>query len=112
HYPPDVTGQARGNSGVYIQERYELQILESFGVDTPATNDAGSIYLRKAPDVNAAKPSGTWQSYDIEFQAARFDSDGKKVEDARVTLRWNGKLVHRDVAIAGPTGAGRPEGPA
>ncbi|MFC8659658.1 family 16 glycoside hydrolase [Streptomyces parvus] len=112
HYPPDVTGQARGNSGVYIQERYELQILESFGVDTPATNDAGSIYLRKAPDTNAAKPSGTWQTYDIEFRAARFDSDGRKVEDARVTLRWNGKVVHRNVAIAGPTGAGRPEGPA
>ncbi|RBL85610.1 hypothetical protein DDE05_16015, partial [Streptomyces cavourensis] len=99
HYPPEVTGQARGNSGVYIQERYEIQVLESFGVDAPAEDDAGAIYLRKAPDVNAATAPGTWQTYDIEFRAARFGSDGRKTEDARVTLRWNGKLVHDDVAV-------------
>ncbi|HEX2133060.1 MAG TPA: family 16 glycoside hydrolase [Actinophytocola sp.] len=112
HYPPDVTGQARGNSGVYIQERYEIQVLESFGVDPPKTNDAGAIYQQKAPDVNAARPSGRWQSYDILFRAARFASDGTKIEDARVTLWWNGRLVHRDVAIEDKTGAGKPEGPA
>ncbi len=112
HYPPEVTGQARGNSGVYIQERYELQVLDSFGVDVPAKDDAGAIYLHKAPDVNAATAPGTWQTYDIEFRAARFGSDGRKTEDARVTLRWNGTLVHDDVAVPGPTGAGRPEGPA
>ncbi|APU13152.1 family 16 glycoside hydrolase [Actinoalloteichus fjordicus] len=111
-YPPEVTGQARGNSGVYIQERYEIQVLESFGIDPPATNDAGAIYLQKAPDVNAATEMGTWQTYDIEFQAARFDSDGDKVADARVSLWWNGELVHDDVAIEGPTGAGQPETPA
>ena len=111
-YPPEVTGQARGNSGVYIQERYELQVLESFGVTTPATNDAGAIYTKKAPDVNAATAPGTWQTYDIEFRAARFDSGGTKVADARVTVRWNGQLVHDDVAIDSSTGAGRPEDPA
>ncbi|MFD5899286.1 MULTISPECIES: family 16 glycoside hydrolase [unclassified Streptomyces] len=111
-YPPEVTGQARGNSGVYIQERYEMQVLESFGVATPRIDDAGAIYRQKAPDVNAATAPRTWQSYDIEFRAARFNSDGDKVENARVTLRWNGKLVHKNVSIAGTTGAGRPEGPA
>jgi hypothetical protein len=110
-HAPDVTGQARGNSGVYIQERYEVQVLESFGIDPPATNDAGSIYLQKAPDVNVATPMGTWQTYDITFRAARFDAAGAKVEDARLTLRWNGQLVHDDVTIEGKTGNGRNEGP-
>ncbi|MFC4857087.1 family 16 glycoside hydrolase [Actinophytocola glycyrrhizae] len=110
-YPPEVTGQARGNSGVYLQERYELQVLESHG-QPPANNGAGAIYLEKPPDVNAATPPGTWQTYDIEFRAARFDSNGVKTADARVTLRWNGVLVHDDVAIDGSTGAGRPEDPA
>ncbi|WP_020672373.1 family 16 glycoside hydrolase [Amycolatopsis nigrescens] len=110
-YPPDVTGQARGNSGVYIQERYEIQVLESFGVTAPKTNDAGAVYTKKAPDVNAATAPRTWQTYDIEFRAARFGSDGTKVADARVTVWWNGRLVHDDVAIDGSTGAGRPEDP-
>ncbi|GAB3440792.1 family 16 glycoside hydrolase [Actinophytocola sediminis] len=110
-YPPEVTGQARGNSGVYIQERYELQVLETFGLP-PANNGAGAIYLKKAPDVNAGRPSGQWQTYDIEFHAARFDAAGTKVADARVTLRWNGRVVHNNVAIDGPTGAGKPEDPA
>ncbi|MDI5982242.1 family 16 glycoside hydrolase [Amycolatopsis magusensis] len=110
-YPPEQTGQARGNSGVYIQERYEIQVLESFGVNPPKNNDAGAIYTKKAPDVNAATAPGTWQSYDIIFRAARFDSTGKKVADARVSLWWNGKLVHDDVAINGSTGAGKPEDP-
>ncbi|MFC0106169.1 family 16 glycoside hydrolase [Kibdelosporangium aridum] len=110
-YPPEVTGQARGNSGVYIYESYELQVLESHG-RPPELNGAGSIYLKKAPDVNAAAPTGTWQTYDIEFRAARFDTAGKKVENARITVWWNGKLVHNNVAIDGPTGAGKPENPA
>ncbi|PXY28909.1 hypothetical protein BAY59_14695 [Prauserella coralliicola] len=111
HYPPEVTGQARGNSGVYIQERYEIQVLESYGITAPALDSAGAIYLKKAPDVNAAKPPGSWQTYDIVFRAARFDSDGTKIADARVTLWWNGRLVHDDVAIDGKTGAGQAEGP-
>jgi Domain of Unknown Function (DUF1080) len=111
-YPPDVTGQTRGNSGVYLQERYELQVLESFGDTTPAVDDAGAIYSKKAPDVNAATPPRTWQTYDIEFRAARFDETGAKVADARVTVWWNGQLVHDDVAIDGKTGAGQPEDPA
>ncbi|MFC8921232.1 family 16 glycoside hydrolase [Cellulosimicrobium sp. NPDC057127] len=107
---PSQTGQARGNSGVYIQERYEVQVLESFGLE-PADNTAGAIYQRKAPDVNAATPMGTWQTYDIEFRAARFDASGTKTEDARLTLVWNGQVVHDDVAIEGKTGNGKNEGP-
>ncbi|GAB1509065.1 family 16 glycoside hydrolase [Actinophytocola sp. KF-1] len=111
HYPPEVTGQARGNSGVYIQERYEIQVLESYGL-APQNNTAGAIYLKKPPDVNAARPSGQWQTYDIVFRAARYDAAGTKVADARVTLVWNGVVVHDDVAIDGKTGNGQAEGPA
>jgi hypothetical protein len=109
--PPDVTGQDRGNSGVYMQERYEVQILDSFGDDTLDNNEAGAIYLQKPPDVNAATAPETWQSYDIEFRAARFDGAGNKTADARITVVWNGVTVHDDVAITGPTGGSIPEGP-
>ncbi|MDQ8705086.1 DUF1080 domain-containing protein [Streptomyces sp. LHD-70] len=107
--PDDVTGQDRGNSGVYLQERYEVQILDSYGVRELANNEAAAIYLKKAADRNMAKPPETWQTYDIKFRAARFDDDGKKTEDARITVVWNGEKVHDDVAVDGPTGAGAPE---
>ncbi|MFC9267351.1 family 16 glycoside hydrolase [Streptomyces zhihengii] len=109
--PPDVTGQDRANSGVYLQDRYEIQILDSWGDTTPADNEAAAIYQQKAADANAARPPGTWQTYDITFRAARFDANGAKTEDARVTVVWNGVKVHDDVALTGPTGAGDPEGP-
>ncbi|MFJ4467980.1 family 16 glycoside hydrolase [Streptomyces sp. NPDC089424] len=110
--PPDVTGQDRGNSGIYLQDRYELQILDSYGDTTPDTNEAGAFYLKKAPDVNAATAPETWQTYDIVFRAARYDDSGRKIADARATVVWNGKKVHDDVVIDGPTGSGRPETPA
>ncbi|MDQ3786584.1 MAG: DUF1080 domain-containing protein [Actinomycetota bacterium] len=107
-YPPEVTGQARGNSGVFLQERYEVQVLESYG-KPPAINEAGSIYNKRAPNVNAATASGTWQTYDITFRAARFDSAGNKTANARVTVVWNGVTVHNDVEINGGTGDSLPE---
>jgi hypothetical protein len=110
--PPEVTGQNRGNSGVYLQERYEVQILDSYGDPTLDNNEAGAIYLQKPPDVNAATPPETWQTYDIEYRAARYDSSGAKTENARVTVVWNGTVVHDGVAITGPTGGNIPEGPA
>ncbi|MYX04106.1 MULTISPECIES: family 16 glycoside hydrolase [unclassified Streptomyces] len=109
--PPDVTGQDRANSGVYLQERYEVQILDSYGDTTLADNEAGAIYTKKAPDVNAATAPETWQTYDITFRAARYDASGAKTEDARVTVVWNGVTVHDDVAVDGPTGGGATEGP-
>ena len=111
-YPPDVTGQDRANSGVYLQERYEIQVLDSFGIDPPQTNDAAAIYQQKAPDVNAATPPETWQTYDILYQAARYDQTGEKIQNARVTVDWNGTRVHDDVEILGGTGGNLPEGPA
>ena len=111
--PPNVRGQGRGNSGVYIQRRYELQILDSYG-EPPRKNEGGSIYKFKAPDTNACKKPGEWQSYDITFHAARFEGQGnnaKKVKDARITMRHNGVLIHDDVAVPNKTGAGRQEGP-
>ncbi|MFJ5265150.1 family 16 glycoside hydrolase [Streptomyces sp. NPDC088387] len=107
--PDDVTGQDRGNSGVYLQERYEIQILDSFGVPNLAANEAAAIYNQKAADSNASTAPETWQSYDITFRAARYDSAGQKTENARVTVVWNGVTVHNDVAITGTTGGGLPE---
>nr|WP_042197612.1 family 16 glycoside hydrolase [Kibdelosporangium sp. MJ126-NF4]CEL23071.1 FIG01123093: hypothetical protein [Kibdelosporangium sp. MJ126-NF4] len=108
-YPSNVTGQQRGNSGIFLQERYELQVLDSFGDPTLGNDEAGSIYARKAPDVNAATAPLTWQTYDVTFRAARFDSAGTKTDNARVTVVWNGKTVHNNVEISSPTGSGDPE---
>jgi hypothetical protein len=107
--PEGAKDQARSNSGVYIQRRYEVQILESYGQEPPAFNGCGSIYRQKAPDKNAAKKAGEWQTYDITFRGARFQ-DGKKTEGARITVVWNGVKVHDDYEIKDKTGAGKPEG--
>ncbi len=111
--PPNVKGQGRGNSGVYIQQRYEIQILDSYGLELQK-NDCASIYRFRAPDKNVCKKPNEWQEYDIIFQAARFDGkgpDAKKTDNVRITLRHNGVLVHDDVEVPNKTGAGQPEGP-
>jgi len=97
---PGKTGQARGNSGVFLQGRYEVQILDSYGA-APADNLCGAIYKVHAPRVNAASPSGVWQSYDITFRAARYRGD-KIVQYPRMSVRQNGVLVHDDVEIKVP----------
>ncbi|GMU82622.1 MAG: hypothetical protein AMXMBFR47_24930 [Planctomycetota bacterium] len=103
-------GQANGNSGVYIQNRYEVQILNSAG-QPPANNICGAIYGVRAPDYNLALRAGEWQRYDIWFRAARFDADGRKTENARITVYHNGTRIHHDVEIPDKTGGGSPEGP-
>ena len=109
--PPEGSkGQARSNSGVYIQRRYEVQILDSVGDDPPKNNGCASIYTQKPPDKNVGKKTGEWQTYDITFRAARFDGAGKKTEGARITVIWNGVKVHDDYEITNKTGAGKPEG--
>jgi len=108
--PPEQTGQSRGNSGIYLQDRYELQILDSFGDTAPSDDELGGIYQKRAPDSNAALAPGEWQTYDITFRAARWDG-GTKTANARVTVVLNGVTIHDDVEIDGSTGGGAPEGP-
>jgi len=100
---PDKTGQAKANSGVYLQGRYEIQVLDSSGWDIPGLGDCGGIYDQYAPLVNACKPALQWQTYDVFFRAPR--CEGKVVkENARVTLLHNGVLVHNNVELPGMTG--------
>lgn len=110
-YMPHARGQARANSGVYIQQRYEVQILDSFGLEGIA-NESGSLYRQCAPLLNMAFEPLTWQTYDIWFRQARWSADGKtKLAPARITVLHNGIPVHWNHAIAGKTGAGKAEGP-
>ncbi len=107
---PTKSGQARGNSGVYHQGRYETQILDSFGL-AGKDNETGGIYGIKAPEVNACLPPMSWQTYDVDFTAARYDGK-RKVADARMTVRLNGVVVQNDVAVSSATRASKlPEGP-
>ncbi len=100
----EVKGQQRGNSGVYLQGRYEIQVLDSYGLK-PTKGDCGAIYNQKAPDENVCLPPGQWQTYDITFKAAKFDADGKKTAKARVTVIQNGKKIQDDIEIDHPTGS-------
>ncbi|MBB4692657.1 family 16 glycoside hydrolase [Paractinoplanes abujensis] len=106
--PADVTGQQRANSGIYLQDRYELQVLDSYGKAVLANDDSAAIYQKRTPTANAATAPETWQTYDVTFRAARWNGS-TKTEDARVTVVWNGRTVHDNVTIDGPTGAGAAE---
>ncbi|QDT07730.1 Cytochrome c [Rubripirellula lacrimiformis] len=108
---PKASGQQRGNSGVYHQGRYETQVLDSFGLEGK-DNEAGGIYEISSPSTNACFPPLSWQTYDVDFTAARFDDAGKKTADARMTVRLNGIIVQNDVAVPRATRAAKfPEGP-
>ena len=106
-FKPYGRDQDRGNSGVYQQNRYEVQVLDSFGLKG-LNNEAGGIYSKVAPKINMAFPPLSWQTYDIEFTAAKFEN-GKKVKNALITLKHNGVIVHENQEIDGPTGGGQPE---
>lgn len=101
---PEATGQKKGNSGVYIQGRYEIQVLDSYGWQVPGKGDCGAVYDVCAPLVNACRPAMQWQTYDIVFRAARTAPDGTVTEHARLTVWQNGQVIHNNVELPGPTG--------
>lgn len=103
--PAEVKGesQGRGNSGIYFMSRYEVQVLDSYDNKTYSNGQAGSIYKQYIPLVNACRPPGEWQTYDIIFTAPRFGKNDRVVEPARVTVLQNGVLVENNVTIWGST---------
>lgn len=101
--PARDVGQDRGNSGVFLMGRYEVQVLDSWENTTYADGQAAALYGQYPPLVNASLPPGTWQSFDIIFRRPRFDGTGKLVTPARMTVLHNGVLVHQNVALLGPT---------
>lgn len=109
-FQPTARGKARGNSGVYLQDRYEVQILDSFGLD-PENTGCGAIYGIAKPLVNMCFPPLTWQTFDIDFEPAQYDSAGAKTANARLTVKHNGVLIHDRVEVPKATNAaGRAEG--
>jgi len=102
--PAKGEDQDRGNSGVFLQGLYETQVLDSYQSKTYADGQAGAIYGQYPPLVNASRPPGQWQTYDIIFHGARFDASGKLARPARETVFHNGVLVQDNVELTGPTG--------
>jgi hypothetical protein len=96
-------GQGRGNSGIFLMGRYELQVLDSYESKTYANGQAASIYKQHIPLVNACRAPGEWQTYDIIFTAPRFGENGRMIEPARITVLHNGVLVQNNVTIWGGT---------
>jgi hypothetical protein len=112
-FPPNVTGQDRGNSGVYLKGSYELQVLDS-AAEPPLPDGCGAIYNISPPLSVACNPQEVWNTYEIEFQAPRFDDQGNKLPNANarvLSATLNGVLVQDDVEVPRATEAGRPETP-
>jgi hypothetical protein len=101
--PAKGTGQDRGNSGVFFMNLYEVQVLDCFGNSTYADGMTAAIYGQFPPAVNACRPPGEWQSYDIIFRRPRFDESGKLLAPARMTVFHNGILVHECAVLTKPT---------
>ncbi len=104
-FMPEARGQKRGNSGVYVAGRYEVQVLDSYGL-TPADNLCGGIYKKAVPSSNACYPPLSWQTYDITFYAPKFDAVGTKIKPAEISVKHNGILIHDRLVLDGPTPGG------
>ena len=96
-------GQGRGNSGIFLQDRYEVQILDSYQNRTYSNGQAGAVYKQHSPLVNPLRPVGEWNTYDIIYKAPVFNADGHKVASAYVTVLINGVLVQNHVEVKGTT---------
>jgi hypothetical protein len=107
-FMPGARRQARANSGVYVQNRYEVQILDSFG-NEGGWDECGGLYEVAAPRINMAFPPLSWQTFDIVFRAARFDKDGNKTQPARISVQHNGINIHSSVKLPDKTGGGDAE---
>ncbi len=101
--PPKGESQERGNSGVFLMGLYEIQVLDSYENKTYADGQAAAVYGQYPPLVNASRPPGQWQTYDVVFHGPRFDQSGKLLRPARVTVFHNGVLVQDSVELTGPT---------
>ena len=101
--PAKGESQERGNSGVFLMGKYEIQVLDSYENKTYADGQAAAMYGQFPPLVNASRPPGRWQSYDVVFHGPRFANDGKLLRPARVTVFHNGVLVQDNVELSGPT---------
>ena len=97
-------GQGRGNSGIFLMGKYELQVLDSYNNKTYSNGQAGSIYKQLVPLANASRGPGEWQTYDVIFTAPRFGENGRLQSEARITVIHNGILVQNNAAIWGGTG--------
>lgn len=97
-------GQERGNSGIYLMGRYELQVLDSYDNETYPDGQCGAIYKQHPPLVNASRGPGQWQTYDIVFHAPRFDASGKKMSSGDITVLQNGVLIQDHAEFSGVTG--------
>jgi hypothetical protein len=97
---PEAKGQAKGNSGVFLQGRYEIQVLDSYGLEIPGKGDCGAIYNQFAPLVNACRPPMEWQTYDVVFRAPRLNNSGEVIEAVRLTVLHNGLVIQNNIQLS------------